>query len=134
MPLWGFADLHAHPASHLAFGAERNPDGSFEFGIFWGKPGLRWDRVNLAEDLPPCDADSHTVIDDGGPVRKGVRQRVLRHLDAMTPDRLHQPAGCPAFSGWPHARSLMHQQMHVAWIRRAWEGGLRLMIACATDN
>ena len=28
----GWADLHAHPASHLAFGADANGKG----GIFWG--------------------------------------------------------------------------------------------------
>ena len=79
MPLWEFADLHAHPASHLGFGAEVNADGSLrEYGIFWGAPGMKWNAPTLPSDLLPCDADSHTVVDDGGPVRKGVRQHVLK--------------------------------------------------------
>lgn len=28
----------------------------------------------------------------------------------------------------------MHQQMHITWVRRAYEGGLRLMIASVTDS
>ncbi len=35
---------------------------------------------------------------------------------------------------WPNARDVIHQQMNVASIRRAYEGGLRLMFASTTDD
>ncbi len=30
--LWGWADLHTHPASHLSFGNDEDGNG----GMFWG--------------------------------------------------------------------------------------------------
>ncbi len=101
-PLWGLADLHAHPASHLGFGAEVNPDGSLaEFGIFWGKPGLSADTVDLAADLPPCDVVAHNV-DDGGLIRTGTRTTVLNTISELT-GHPHQANGWKSFTGWPHA-------------------------------
>lgn len=51
-PVWGFADLHTHPASHMGFGA----DASGNNGIVWGKPGLDLATApaTLSADLPPC--------------------------------------------------------------------------------
>src|SRR5439155_583028 len=49
----------------------------------------------------------------------------------------HAPVGSSSFrptKAWPNARDLIHQQMNVASIRRAYEGGLRLMFASATDD
>src|SRR5437773_11805072 len=40
--LWGFADLHTHPASHISFGGNQNAEG----GIMWGNPGLGVDSGN----------------------------------------------------------------------------------------
>ena len=50
-PLNGFADLHAHPAAHFGFGADRNGNE----GIMWGKPGLSADAPQFQTDLRPCD-------------------------------------------------------------------------------
>ncbi len=128
--LWGFADLHAHLAAHLAFGA----DARGENGIVWGKPGMALETApsTLADDLPPCNPGDHgRFIFD--PIREGTRAQLLRSLDSST-GWTHTAAGAPSFTGWPHAQSLDHQQMHVLAIRRAYEGGLRLMIATAVDN
>jgi acylphosphatase len=40
-PVWGFADLHAHPATFLGFGAD-----STGYGIFWGSRGCKAFCVN----------------------------------------------------------------------------------------
>ena len=55
--VWGFADLHVHPATHFAFGA----DASGNNGPFWGKPGGRLEDANqsLPEDLKACANDKH---------------------------------------------------------------------------
>ena len=128
--LWGFADLHAHPAAHLAFGA----DARGENGIVWGKPGMALEtaRSTLATDMPPCYPETHNGF-DLDPIREGTRAQLLRSLDSST-GWTHAASGAPAFRSWPHAQSLDHQQMHLLAVRRAYEGGLRLMIATAVDN
>lgn len=124
--LWGFADLHAHPASHLAMGADASGKG----GILWGSPGLAYESSSIDEDLRPCDAHIHSGF-DADLVRFKHREGIFEPLSRYTP---HGTCGCPSFDAWPHASSLTHQQMHISSIRRAWEGGLRLMIASVTDN
>ena len=133
---WGFADLHAHPASHLAFGANEHGEG----GVFWGKPGLRWEDADrtIATDLSPCIPDMHYCgglpgCGDEDAVRHTTRQRVLGQINNIT-GLPHRSGGWPNFDGWPHARNLLHQQMHITSLRRAWQGGLRLIIASVTDN
>lgn len=130
MPVWGFADLHAHPASHLGFGANERGEG----GIFWGKPGQRLEDAEqtLSSDLPSCMADKHAGFDEDM-VRHLTRQTLISKLDGLT-GHSHTSAGWPNFEGWPHALSVIHQQMHISWIHRAWQGGLRLMLASVTDN
>jgi hypothetical protein len=78
-PVWGFADLHTHPASFLGFGADRFTG---ENGMMWGKPahdfassggcspwftlpctaGLDLEtsdsQANLESDLAPCPSSS----------------------------------------------------------------------------
>jgi microsomal dipeptidase-like Zn-dependent dipeptidase len=128
LALWGVADLHAHPATHYGFGADSSGDG----GMFWGKPGLGAASVNLGADLPLCATDKHDGF-DGDAVRHGTRVAVIGQTDQIG-GIPHGADGFPSFTGWPHARSVLHQQMHVSWLRRAYEGGLRLMVATAVDN
>ena len=265
--LWGFADLHAHPAAHLAFGA----DIEGESLLFWGKPGLRLEdaAATMPSDLAPCFPEVHTNILNPKPVTRNksdIRQAVhdtvaawgksncppgcdlnsladsiadavenlaqdpvtiwsatfaavvtVEHIVFATclaavaialgpgavavalmadpifelmdvglaaavasavliivndpnldPAKLatrsqivaagekhnnnctyeignrfyaggkfcfhHAADGWPTFNSWPNASSLLHQQMHISWIRRAWQGGLRLMIASTVDN
>jgi microsomal dipeptidase-like Zn-dependent dipeptidase len=126
--LWGWADLHCHPANHLGYGADTNGNG----GIFWGKPGLGLTTSNVNTDLPQCPVDSHTGF-DADAVRKGTRKVVIGQLDNLT-GLLHGTLGAPTFQDWPHANSLLHQQMHIRSIRRAYNGGQRIMIASVADN
>lgn len=134
-PLWGYADLHTHPASNFAFGA--NEKG--ENGVIHGKPGLAYtsdpvlEDFNLISDLPSCDADQHGDI-WWDLVKDGTRSAGFSALDG-SPGGNHLPSGfVNDFYGWPDARSVTHQQMHVQWLHRAWEGGLRLMVASTVDN
>jgi len=46
----------------------------------------------------------------------------------------HKVGGNPQFDGWPRWDSVTHQSMHVDWLRRAWQGGLRLMVMLAVNN
>jgi microsomal dipeptidase-like Zn-dependent dipeptidase len=45
----------------------------------------------------------------------------------MVPEGGHDRSGYPYFKGWPRHTSLSHQQMYVDWLKRAWQGGLRLV-------
>ncbi|HEX6275306.1 MAG TPA: hypothetical protein VFZ53_19835, partial [Polyangiaceae bacterium] len=46
----------------------------------------------------------------------------------------HEVGGYPNFRGWPHWNSYTHQQEYYRWLRRAFEGGLRLMVMLAVSN
>jgi microsomal dipeptidase-like Zn-dependent dipeptidase len=46
----------------------------------------------------------------------------------------HHSEASPTFSGWPRFTSKFHQQHHVEWIRRAYDGGLRIMVALGVNN
>jgi microsomal dipeptidase-like Zn-dependent dipeptidase len=62
-----------------------------------------------------------------------MRQAVMAQIDRIG-GAAHTASGPPGYSSWPNARSVVHQQMHITAIRRAYEGGVRLMFASATDN
>jgi len=117
-PVWGFADLHAHPMSHLAFGGV----------IFWGQSD---DPLDTA--LPEC-TPAHGVAGTGiagkyGNVIMSFFEQIGYGLDIG-----HRVGGYPQFDGWPRFTTIVHQQMYIDWIRRAYDGGLRLMVAHAVNN
>ncbi|HLT31106.1 MAG TPA: membrane dipeptidase [Myxococcaceae bacterium] len=130
-PVLGFAELHAHPASHLAFGSR--DDGSQ--GLFHGYPGLGLaeGERDLTTHLAQCDGWAHSGFDLGNPIREEVRGAVVTQAGAMT-GHPHARSGGGTYEAWPHSQSLVHQQMHITQIRRAYLGGLRLMVASVTDN
>ncbi len=123
--LWGFADLHAHLAFHLAYGAD--PSGANPgVGIMYGLPGMALDTANVQQDLAPCDGDKHG---SSNPIANVLLTQLAQVLG--TP---HGSAGFPSFDNWPLATAGLHQQMHVTWLKRAYDGGQRLMVASAVEN
>lgn len=134
--LFGWADLHAHPATHLAFGSDANG----EKGIFWGKPGGKWTPLysTTNQDLPSCSY-AHGDF-DGDIVRHETHKTLMQTLDAVTEyphitsDWAANNNGATSYGEWPYARSISHQQMHITALRRAYDGGQRMMIASVTDN
>lgn len=118
-PVWGFADLHTHPMSHLAFGGVAfwgDLDGPIEKALSWCTP----------------------VHGIGGIGVAGVTGNVLMSFFEQTGYGLldigHRVGGYPQFDGWPRFTSIVHQQMYIDWIRRAFDGGLRLMVAHVLNN
>jgi microsomal dipeptidase-like Zn-dependent dipeptidase len=140
-PIWGFADLHAHLASHLAFGGDGTAFGSS--GIFWGQPGQAWETADLTlpVDLMSCSPDTHTGA-DWDPVRHLTRGILIDKLFSDIPvctktgcgSPTHAASGSPGFTNWPSASSVAHQQMHVKALKRAYDAGLRLLFASTHDN
>lgn len=149
---FGFADLHTHPATHLAFGADRQNGVN---GPMWGKPAhdgaldltTSSEQANLATDLGPCPSASvgpfglgFTHNNAAGPdfVKLVTDAQIVSSLDNTSPGWLHQAEGWPSFgspqAGWPAALTANHQVMHINNIKRAFDGGLRLLFAAATED
>ena len=112
--LWGVADLHSHPMNFLGFGKRL---------VAGGYPAGSQDVL----DVGVCQA-VHTDRgwDLKGFILNGMFQEEAHH------DGAHD--GAPTFGGWPQFCDGMHSQMHPQLIRRAFEGGLRLMVALAVHN
>ena len=113
-PLWGFVDLHNHVFNHLTSGGQ----------LFAGR---------VTKD--PLTADIEAKLRDGPGIEHALDDCRNHHAVSpggtslsLSPDPLtHQRAGFPTFDGWPKASILVHEQVYVDWLRRAWRGGLRVV-------
>ena len=107
-PLWGFADLHAHLMTHLAFGGR----------AFWGLP--------FDPEHPGPEGMEHALA-SCEPIHGG--------LINVNPELGHPAGGgWPEFIIWPRFSTLVHQQAYIDWIYRAYQGGLRLVTCLAVNN
>jgi microsomal dipeptidase-like Zn-dependent dipeptidase len=135
--VWGVADLHAHPASHLAFGGLNG-----QTGLIWGDPAfgtqLQYVPGGDLPDIPACDPETHQA-DVSDEISRFARGLVFQNLTKVT-NLAHASHGGPTSDGeppytsWPNGRDILHQQMNVQSIRRAYEGGLRLMLASTVES
>jgi len=78
--------------------------------------GADWMSM-LVEQMP-------IIAATGGPCTGVIVDKVL----------YHRGGGFPGFDGYPKWYTRAHQQMHITWIRRAYDGGLRVMSALAGNN
>ncbi len=112
-PVWGFADTHAHPTHQIGFGGKTiggDTDGPMSTALATSK----------------C-TDIH------GGVLRVLGGRNHQHAAIGAVDE-HLPDGYPTFIGWPTYRSKFHQTQHVDWLRRAFDGGQRLIVALGVTN
>jgi microsomal dipeptidase-like Zn-dependent dipeptidase len=157
-PVSGYADLHAHQFSNLAFGGL----------LVWGEPfhanGISW-ALPWSDFMPAAAGE---VVDlAGNPVGRfacgvlgypqcppqcppgtGIGQPnpcegVAIHGAGGLNDLLnlflsgnigHPVGGFPQFDGWPRWNNYTGQQMYVDWLERSWRGGQRLMVMLAVNN
>jgi microsomal dipeptidase-like Zn-dependent dipeptidase len=135
--VWGVADLHAHPAAHLAFGGL---DGA---GLIWGDPGLPGGALTAIPggnlpDILACDPETH-AFDVTDEVSRTTRAKVFGLL-TQTTNFPHVAHGGQASDGevlyesWPNGRDILHESMNIQSLRRAYEGGLRLIFAATVDS
>jgi microsomal dipeptidase-like Zn-dependent dipeptidase len=144
-PVWGLADTHAHPLNELGFRSE-GPVGSALPSATDGYifHGTMWNALNSSPvaNLPSCDSAGHRTDHVAGP-------RVIASLEGASFGRspgfgtypsidisYHNGQGMGGPSGkdlvgYPYWFTRAHQQMYIGWVRRAYEGGLRLMVAAA---
>jgi microsomal dipeptidase-like Zn-dependent dipeptidase len=134
-PVWGYADYHTHPMTHLAFGSI--PEKRRQ--IIWGDPGGSYDDyigdpLKVAKDIPHC------YRGHGGGY---IAEAFINNAQLFSDDTSsiinaflfpHKRSGGPEFADFPGHLMGAHEQMHITMIRRNYEGGLRLMAALVTDN
>jgi microsomal dipeptidase-like Zn-dependent dipeptidase len=133
VPVWGYADYHTHPMTHLAFGSNDKRR------IIWGNPGGNYDDYvkdpgRITIDIPHCEHGhgggylSEAFINNAQLFNDSVGSVIKAFLLP------HKRSGGPQFTNFPNWLMGAHQQMHITMIRRNYEGGLRLMVALVTDN
>lgn len=104
----GFADIHVHQASSLAFAG----------GWYWGshREGP-WEQR-----LPNCDGYNHATLNQSG-LKTGIAL-----LDPHPPQQYGKTAQ------WPHWKDIKHEQVSAKDLKTAHENGLGLMMASLVNN
>ena len=108
-PVWGVADTHAHPAHDLGFGKY----------LITGKSTTPLDQTY-----------SNTLCEHN----HGILGTFLMRKPFIIGADPHEALGWPDFLEFPRFNSKTHQQQHVEFLKRAWQGGLRLLCALAVNN
>ena len=144
-PLKGWVDLHTHPLSYLGFGGK-----------------LIYGAVDVGSTLPPVspppfgscnttpvaatEADAlsgenqvHGGYGTDNACGDSIRYQVIQNLEqqlqaANFTDDTFKTSGWPNFPTWPTWDDVVDQKMWVEWIRRSYQGGLRVMVALAVNN
>jgi microsomal dipeptidase-like Zn-dependent dipeptidase len=163
-PLTGFVDLHAHPlsnigfAGHLLFGGiddngpmpalttaqaagvsgncplgyARSPSDSLgvENPIHGGaNPGA----LILNNPLTP------NLVNNPNPCGNTIRDIAIHVIQFANngwdpPDSIYTQSAFPQFPNWPVWNDLTRQRMYYAWIQRAHQYGLNVMVALAVNS
>lgn len=104
----GFADIHVHQASSLAFAG----------GWYWGSH-----REGLFETrMPHCDGHNHGTLNQSG-VKTGI--------DLLDP---HEPQAYGKTQRWPHWKDIKHEQVSAKDLKTAHDNGLGFMMASLVNN
>jgi hypothetical protein len=143
--LKGWVDLHTHPYANLGFGGK----------LFYGD--IDYDPANgvtsNGENGGPCapmkplynspqlaiGPENWVFGGFGAPCANLVREQVIHTTEnlnqAYNPDdSTYSSSGYPNFPTWPAWNDIMRQKMWIDWIRRAYDGGERVMVALAVNN
>ncbi|MBX3217624.1 MAG: membrane dipeptidase [Labilithrix sp.] len=136
--LRGWVDLHTHPMVHLAFGGKL-VHGAPDVGSLIPADSRCQARVRATSMEHALGQDNSThggwgAFDNtcGDDIRKQVIDELQKQKGALvTPDKAR---GAPDFANYPAWNDITHQKMWIDWIKRAYDGGLRVMVALATHN
>jgi microsomal dipeptidase-like Zn-dependent dipeptidase len=144
--LRGFVDLHTHPMSHLGFGGHL-VHGAPGVGVLM-PAGQIW-RSNDCNQTPERATSQAQALGSCYAAHAGkdwiknkcgndIRRLVLNGMEdgnhANKPHSVDHPPGFPSFTHWPKHDDILHQQMWVDWMHRAYKGGMRVMVALAVNN
>jgi Membrane dipeptidase (Peptidase family M19) len=136
--LTGYVELHAHPLSNVGFGGK----------LVYGGP----DIGSLLPADPDCNSKvratsmqqalGHDRSTHGGwapfknPCGDSIREQVIHIVQKANnaADENSDAHGFPEFTDWPVWNDLTHQKMWIDWIKRAYDDGLRVMVALSVNN
>jgi len=110
--VFGYVDAHLHITANMRAGGR----------VIYGEP---FDPFGIPAALGN-DAAYH-----GSDGSQDVTGNLLR---TGLPFGGHDTHGWPTFSGWPTHDTNTHQQTYYVWLQRAWEAGLRLVVAQTVDD
>ena len=136
--LRGFVDLHTHPLSNLGFGGKLLYGGIDEGSLLPSDPDCNHNvRAGSFQQALGHDNSTHGGVDllhnqCGDEIRKQVIHALQGANHAA--DEPDDASGAPSFPNWPVWNDITHQKMYVDWLRRAYDGGLRVMVALAVNN
>jgi microsomal dipeptidase-like Zn-dependent dipeptidase len=143
--VWGFADTHAHPMNDLAFGGNVVQGSMYARGSSsgWTDEGRKaalppmFERVNwvqlgsIAGLLSPIYAGGSSAM-PGFPPLDPLTGAILGAASREGTRTMR--SGYPQLQGYPTSSQMLGQTMYGEWVRRAYDGGLRLMSALAVNN
>jgi microsomal dipeptidase-like Zn-dependent dipeptidase len=146
--LRGFVDLHTHPLSNLGFGGKLLYGGVDVGSLLPADPDCKHNvRAGSMEQALGHDNSTHggpgvnadpTSPNFGvqNPCGDAIRAKVIHGVQEgnKAEDEADDASGAPNFRDWPVWKDITHQKMWVDWIRRAYDGGLRVMVALAVNN
>lgn len=137
-PLRGFVDLHTHPLANLAFGGKLLYGGVDVGSLLPADPNCHANvRAVSMEQALGHDKSTHGGHDFlNNTCGDEFRMQVIQQLQSSNSaaDIPGDADGAPDFRSWPVWKDITHQKMWVDWIRRAYSGGLRVMVALAVNN
>ena len=139
--LRGFVDLHSHPMSHLGFGG-RLMHGAPDLGtpmpagmIVEGSGCSDTLRTpnSMLEALGSCVA-SHSV-EIANSCHNLQRHAIVKAVEAGS-HSAHGTGvlGFPTFDDWPRHSDVTHQLMWIDWVKRAYDGGLRVLVGLVVNS
>ncbi|MEQ1762079.1 MAG: hypothetical protein ABL984_02930 [Pyrinomonadaceae bacterium] len=124
-PVWGFADTHAHPMNDLAFG------GNLIQGSLHARDGSTYASERYRRTALP------TMFDSVGRPQLGplgtLLSPMIGHRAILDSARLIR-SGYPEMQGYPTTSQMAGQTVYSEWVRRAYDGGLRLMSALTVNT
>src|SRR5437773_2500325 len=136
VPLTGFVDLHTHPMTNLGFGGKLFYGGVDVGSLLPADPDCNQNvRATSEQQALGHDKSTHGsvfAIWCGDVIREQVIHALQAGLGGR--DESADALGYPGFTEWPVWNDLTHQKMWVEWLRRAYTGGLRVMVALAVNN
>jgi microsomal dipeptidase-like Zn-dependent dipeptidase len=146
--LKGIVDLHTHPLANVGFGGKLLYGGVDLGSLLPADPDCHQHvRATSMEQALGHDGSTHGSFGVGGPTSAGgvgiqnpcgdfLREQVIHGVQTgnKAADQSSDARGAPDFPEWPVWNDITHQKMWVDWIRRAYNGGLRVMVALAVNN
>lgn len=138
-PYRGYADLHLHMFSNMAFG------GATIHGETYSPTGgpneaLRQcfgtdEEIRLTIGTKPLPPACPSYFPNCGKyLYHGNHFNVLDDPIGLGTGDKSGHVGAPTFGGWPRASSTTHQKVYYRWLERAYRGGLRLVSILAVEN